>query len=145
MLRRMCQALRPGAHFLDLFLLTYFIWPILIYCSHWLLRWEAPAGSQVSFAVPDNWKSGRIWVSRPRDHGWFILTLLYCSREDATAISPLIRDPILVWLVDVTVVWNATHIAGLSVIFLTYLDFLAVDKWHIGRTSCHCRGVDFRR
>ncbi|CAE6428460.1 unnamed protein product [Rhizoctonia solani] len=24
--------------------------------------WEAPAGSKVSFTVPDNWKSGRIWA-----------------------------------------------------------------------------------
>ncbi|KAF8810309.1 thaumatin-like protein [Phlegmacium glaucopus] len=29
--------------------------------------WEAPAGSQVSFAVPDNWKSGRIWGRRNCD------------------------------------------------------------------------------
>lgn len=26
--------------------------------------WEAPAGSRVSFTVPDNWKAGRIWGRR---------------------------------------------------------------------------------
>ena len=24
--------------------------------------WEAPAGSSVSFNVPEDWKAGRIWV-----------------------------------------------------------------------------------
>lgn len=27
------------------------------------LRWEASAGQTVTFDVPDDWKSGRIWVS----------------------------------------------------------------------------------
>lgn len=27
-----------------------------------IYRWEAPAGNTTSFTVPDNWKSGRIWV-----------------------------------------------------------------------------------
>ncbi|TFK50318.1 thaumatin-like protein [Heliocybe sulcata] len=29
--------------------------------------WEAPAGSSVSFSVPDNWKAGRIWGRRECD------------------------------------------------------------------------------
>ncbi|KAL5478585.1 hypothetical protein ACEPAI_2769 [Sanghuangporus weigelae] len=29
--------------------------------------WEAPAGSSVSFSVPDNWKAGRIWGRRNCD------------------------------------------------------------------------------
>ena len=35
-------------------------------------RWEAPAGSQVQFNVPDDWKAGRIWVSCKAHDGFVI-------------------------------------------------------------------------
>ncbi|KAI0686447.1 thaumatin-like protein [Cytidiella melzeri] len=59
--------------------------------------WEAPAGTSVSFGVPDNWKAGRIWGRRDCDFtitagptcltGWCNGGLL-CDPTTGTGVPP---------------------------------------------------------
>jgi hypothetical protein len=53
--RTKCAAIPNGVCFQHPFLTTPFI-----YLS--ISRWESPPYSSAQFSVPDNWKSGRIWV-----------------------------------------------------------------------------------
>jgi len=76
------------------------------------LSWEAPPNSRVSFQVPDNWKSGRIWVSEIYLQA-FTDNLSIIRRDDETVILPPILDQTHASPVAVMVACNATSAAVL--------------------------------
>ena len=47
-------------------------------------RWEAKPGSKVTFAVPDNWSAGRIWVSTSNTiETLMLICILFCDTGQA--------------------------------------------------------------
>ena len=67
--------------------------------------WEAPAGSSVSFFVPDNWAAGRIWVSTAHNSLYASITYLtdHTHRLEGTVtFRPILLARTLVSLVVAT-------------------------------------------
>lgn len=88
--------------------------------------WEAPAGSSISFSVPDDWKAGRIWV------GYFVhrgLIDLYwrCLIDRQDVIATFLLIPPVPWLalrVDVMVACSVIHTLELASLLLLLLSSL---------------------
>lgn len=86
---------------------------IYVPCGVMPESWEAPPTNSVTFSVPDDWKSGRIWVFVVHPIRGLPLHSQALRRVVEAAIFRQILVPILALMVDAMEVLNALRQLGL--------------------------------